>query len=204
MNGVDTSNCYSVISTSAQLKQLDFSCCWKQISHFLSKQLWKVSFASLHASSHLVVNTHCSTDLTLCDGGEVRINIYLEISQCLIVFHNLSINHPLPSGPPRVSERVAHRQSVRLGRTMKLPCPVEGDPPPLIMWTKDGRNIHSGWTRFRVLQHALRIKEVETEDAGTYICKATNGFGSVNINYTLIVIGKCCCGGETPIQTWTK
>ncbi|KAJ0002876.1 hypothetical protein NQD34_008025 [Periophthalmus magnuspinnatus] len=91
-------------------------------------------------------------------------------------------------GPPRVSERVAHRQSIRLGRTMKLPCPVEGDPPPLIMWTKDGRNIHSGWTLFRVLQQGLRIKEVETEDAGTYICKATNGFGSVNINYTLIVI----------------
>ncbi|KAM4555441.1 fibroblast growth factor receptor-like 1a [Odontesthes bonariensis] len=91
-------------------------------------------------------------------------------------------------GPPRVSERVTHRQSIRLGRTMKLPCPVEGDPPPLIMWTKDGRNIHSGWTRFRVLQHGLRINEVETDDAGTYICKATNGFGSVNINYTLIVI----------------
>lgn len=91
-------------------------------------------------------------------------------------------------GPPKVSDRVTHRQSIRLGRTMKLPCPVEGDPPPLIMWTKDGRNIHSGWTRFRVLQQGLRIKEVETDDAGTYICKATNGFGSVNINYTLIVI----------------
>uniref|UniRef100_A0A3Q0T015 Fibroblast growth factor receptor-like 1 n=1 Tax=Amphilophus citrinellus TaxID=61819 RepID=A0A3Q0T015_AMPCI len=91
-------------------------------------------------------------------------------------------------GPPRVSERVTHRQSARLGRTVKLPCPVEGDPPPLIMWTKDGRNIHSGWTRFRVSQHALRVKEVEMDDAGTYICKATNGFGSVNINYTLIVI----------------
>lgn len=94
------------------------------------------------------------------------------------------------SGPPRVSERVAHRQSARLGRTVKLPCPVEGDPPPLIMWTKDGRNIHSGWSRFRVLQHGLRVKEVETEDAGTYVCKATNGFGSVNVNYTLIVIGR--------------
>uniref|UniRef100_A0A3B5RCH6 Fibroblast growth factor receptor like 1a n=1 Tax=Xiphophorus maculatus TaxID=8083 RepID=A0A3B5RCH6_XIPMA len=91
-------------------------------------------------------------------------------------------------GPPRVAGKVAHRQSVRLGRTAKLPCPVEGDPPPLMMWTKDGRHIHSGWTRFRVLQHGLRIKEVETEDAGTYVCKATNGFGSVNINYTLIVI----------------
>lgn len=96
-----------------------------------------------------------------------------------------------PKGPPRVSERVNHRQSARLGRTVKLPCPVEGDPPPLIMWTKDGRNIHRGWTRFRVSQHALRIKEVEMDDAGTYICKATNGFGSVNVNYTLIVIGKC-------------
>uniref|UniRef100_A0A672KDD5 Fibroblast growth factor receptor-like 1 n=1 Tax=Sinocyclocheilus grahami TaxID=75366 RepID=A0A672KDD5_SINGR len=91
-------------------------------------------------------------------------------------------------GPPRVAEKVAHRQTVRIGRTMKLQCPVEGDPPPLIMWTKDGRNIHSGWMRFKVLQQALRIKEVETEDAGTFICKATNGFGSVNINYTLIVI----------------
>lgn len=95
---------------------------------------------------------------------------------------------------------MAHRQSVRLGRTMKLPCPVEGDPPPLIMWTKDNRNIHSGWTRFRVLQHALRIKEVETEDAGTYICKATNGFGSVNVNYTLIIIGEYEQRGRVPPQ----
>lgn len=42
----------------------------------------------------------------------------------------------------------------------------------------------------------LKIKEVEADDTGTYICKATNGFGSVNINYTLIVIGECrwpCC-----------
>uniref|UniRef100_A0AAY5KI95 Fibroblast growth factor receptor-like 1 n=1 Tax=Esox lucius TaxID=8010 RepID=A0AAY5KI95_ESOLU len=91
-------------------------------------------------------------------------------------------------GPPRVSERVAHRQSVRLGTSIKLPCPVEGDPPPLIMWTKDSRNIHSGWIRFRILRLGLKIKEVEAEDAGTYVCKATNGFGSVSVNYTLIVI----------------
>ncbi|XP_034531668.1 fibroblast growth factor receptor-like 1 [Notolabrus celidotus] len=91
-------------------------------------------------------------------------------------------------GPPRVSEKVAHRQTARLGSAIKLPCPVEGDPPPLIMWTKDGRNIHSGWIRFRILRMGLKIKEVEADDTGTYICKATNGFGSVNINYTLIVI----------------
>lgn len=89
-----------------------------------------------------------------------------------------------------MSEKVVHRQSARLGSAIKLPCPVEGDPPPLIMWTKDGRNIHSGWIRFRILRMGLKIKEVEADDTGTYICKATNGFGSVNINYTLIVIGE--------------
>ncbi|XP_069779778.1 fibroblast growth factor receptor-like 1 isoform X2 [Narcine bancroftii] len=99
-------------------------------------------------------------------------------------------------GPPQISERVINRQTVRLGRTVKLPCPVEGDPPPLTMWTKDGRTIHSGWTRFRVLRQGLKVKEVEAEDAGTYICKATNGFGSINLNYTLIVINDSSTGRD--------
>uniref|UniRef100_A0A3Q2P7W2 Fibroblast growth factor receptor-like 1 n=1 Tax=Fundulus heteroclitus TaxID=8078 RepID=A0A3Q2P7W2_FUNHE len=91
-------------------------------------------------------------------------------------------------GPPRVSDKVTHRQTARLGSAIKLPCPVEADPPPLIRWTKDGRNIHRGWIRFRVLRMGLKIKEVEADDAGTFNCQATNGFGSVNVNYTLIII----------------
>ncbi|KAK5609748.1 Fibroblast growth factor receptor-like 1 [Crenichthys baileyi] len=91
-------------------------------------------------------------------------------------------------GPPRVSDRVTHRQTARLGSAIKLPCPVEADPPPLIRWTKDGRSIHSSWIRFRELRMGLKIKEVEAEDAGTFNCQATNGFGSVNVNYTLIII----------------
>lgn len=39
--------------------------------------------------------------------------------------------------------------------------------------------------------NGLKIKDVEKDDAGSYICMATNGFGSVNVNYTLIVIGEC-------------
>uniref|UniRef100_A0A3Q3N4J8 Fibroblast growth factor receptor-like 1 n=1 Tax=Labrus bergylta TaxID=56723 RepID=A0A3Q3N4J8_9LABR len=102
---------------------------------------------------------------------------------CLLLHGLLSLHRP-----PRVSEKVAQRQTARLGSAIKLLCPVEGDPPPLIMWTKDGRNIHNGWIRFRLIRMVLKIKEVEADDTGTYICKATNGFGSVNINYTLIVI----------------
>lgn len=90
-------------------------------------------------------------------------------------------------GPPRVADKVVPRQVARLGRTVRLQCPVEGDPPPLTMWAKDGRTIHGGWSRFRVLPQGLKVKAVEAGDAGVYVCKATNGFGSLSLNYTLVV-----------------
>ncbi|XP_053701599.1 fibroblast growth factor receptor-like 1 [Synchiropus splendidus] len=112
----------------------------------------------------------------------------MDILKILLFLFEAVLLSDCARGPPRVSDKVVHRQTARIGSAIKLPCPVEGDPPPLIMWTKDGRNIHSGWIRFRVLRMGLKIKEVEADDTGTYICKATNGFGSVNVNYTLIVI----------------
>ncbi|KAL7863446.1 hypothetical protein SRHO_G00124300 [Serrasalmus rhombeus] len=93
-------------------------------------------------------------------------------------------------GPPWVTRGVEERQTAQLGRTVRLPCPVEGDPPPLWHWMKDGRTVSPGWSRFRVLRgtHSLKIKEVEAEDAGVYVCRAINGFGSVTLNFTLSVI----------------
>lgn len=111
---------------------------------------------------------------------------------------------PYPSpltlaGPPRMADKVVPRQVARLGRTVRLQCPVEGDPPPLTMWTKDGRTIHSGWSRFRVLPQGLKVKEVEAEDAGVYVCKATNGFGSLSVNYTLIIMGQLVFKSEITV-----
>ncbi|XP_077992593.1 fibroblast growth factor receptor-like 1 [Glandiceps talaboti] len=91
-------------------------------------------------------------------------------------------------GPPKLAEVVDGFQRVRAGRTIKLLCPVEGDPPPLSTWTKDKQNIHSGWDRFRVLRQGLKIRDIAMEDAGQYVCKATNGFGSVIVNYTVTVV----------------
>lgn len=114
------------------------------------------------------------------------------LPQLLTPCQTLLLTEPSDSstGPPRMADKVAPRQVARLGRTVRLQCPVEGDPPPLTMWTKDGRTIHGGWSRFRVLPHGLRVKDVEREDAGAYVCKATNGFGSLSVNYTLIVMGQ--------------
>ncbi|KAI4887616.1 hypothetical protein NFI96_024177 [Prochilodus magdalenae] len=97
----------------------------------------------------------------------------------------------LAVGPPRVSGWVEEKQTARLGRTIRLPCPVVGDPQPLWHWTKNGRTVNPGWSRFRVLResHSLKIKEVEEGDAGVYVCRAINGFGSVTLNFTLVVVG---------------
>lgn len=93
-------------------------------------------------------------------------------------------------GPPRVKKTVQNQQIVQLGQTVLLRCPVESDPPPLLIWIKDGWTINSAWSRFRILKHGLKIKNVESEDAGVYVCQAANGFGSISLNFTLKVIGK--------------
>ena len=94
-------------------------------------------------------------------------------------------------GPPRRSGQVETQQIVKEGETVKLNCPVVGDPKPTLEWTKDREAINSAWTRFRRLPTGLRIKDVALEDAGDYVCKGINGFGTVDIYYTLYVLGKC-------------
>ncbi len=45
------------------------------------------------------------------------------------------------------------------------------------------------WIRFETKGSHLIIDEVETEDAGSYVCIATNGFGSQRAVIQLIVLG---------------
>ncbi|XP_022080757.1 fibroblast growth factor receptor-like 1 [Acanthaster planci] len=91
-------------------------------------------------------------------------------------------------GPPRLDQPIVGFQKARVGSKIKLLCPVVGNPPPLMMWKKDGESINTLWERFKVLSAGLKIKNVEMADAGQYICRATNGFGSVSLNYTLTVV----------------
>lgn len=86
-------------------------------------------------------------------------------------------------GPPRALQNNLEH-TVRSGDALRLTCSVESNPPSLIEWQKDGRSIHLGWERFRVTQdHALRIRNISFSDRGQYTCKATNGFGSIEIRH---------------------
>ena len=97
------------------------------------------------------------------------------------------------SGPPKQISPHQARQVAKVGQSKKkFLCPVDADPPPIfIQWLKDGDPVSDVWTRFRVNDNdgSLRIKDIELEDAGKYVCKATNGFGSIMVNYSLIVVG---------------
>ncbi|RWS11483.1 fibroblast growth factor receptor-like 1, partial [Dinothrombium tinctorium] len=98
--------------------------------------------------------------------------------------------------PPRLSphaEKRDARKVVRSGSVVHLSCPVENfDKDELfIEWLKDGETLGEFDRRIRKTSGgALKIKDVNVDDTGRYICKVINGFGSIEIETTLIVLGK--------------
>ncbi|XP_060562192.1 fibroblast growth factor receptor-like 1 isoform X2 [Ruditapes philippinarum] len=96
-------------------------------------------------------------------------------------------------GPPKQVGEYQARQIAKVGQTKKrFACPVEADPVPIVQWLKDGDTITEMWPRYRITKKegALRIKDIELDDAGIFVCKATNGFGSINVNFSLVVVDK--------------
>jgi hypothetical protein len=92
------------------------------------------------------------------------------------------------NSPPSLSGKVVPRHIAKLGKNTRLQCPAQSDHE-LTQWKKDGQAINPGWDRFKISREGhLRIQHTEMNDAGLYTCIATNGFGSININYTLIVL----------------
>ncbi|XP_014772058.1 fibroblast growth factor receptor-like 1 [Octopus bimaculoides] len=96
----------------------------------------------------------------------------------------------LAKGPPFINQTaVSHKRLIAyIGKNFRIRCPITATPPPYMQWSKDGHTINIAWERFRIQEMGLRIKDVEIEDSGLYTCKATNGFGSVQLNFTLTVI----------------
>jgi len=54
-----------------------------------------------------------------------------------------------------------------------LKCNASGDPHPSITWTKDGLPA----TQFNASGYLLHLVDVQREDAGSYRCTASNGYG---------------------------
>ena len=84
------------------------------------------------------------------------------------------------------------RHLVNVGEALRLDCPVDRDAGgrsvPIITWYKDGQEVSVGWERYRVRHDDLLVRDVEQDDSGVFVCRATNGFGSVDVKYLVLVL----------------
>ena len=96
-------------------------------------------------------------------------------------------------GPPSLDPGNFERFQIhRAGSNLRLACPVQGDPSPWVEWSKDDIVINSAWSRFRTLaKGSLKARDLMVEDSGSYVCKATNGFGSISAQIHLFIRRKC-------------
>ncbi|KAJ8980936.1 hypothetical protein NQ317_000946 [Molorchus minor] len=79
------------------------------------------------------------------------------------------------------------------GQAAKFECIVQSEPPPNVLWSKNGRIIEYSndyQLHYRNGVCRLTISQAYPEDAGTYTCTATNPVGTANTTATLQVPGE--------------
>uniref|UniRef100_A0A671W9G0 Hemicentin 1 n=1 Tax=Sparus aurata TaxID=8175 RepID=A0A671W9G0_SPAAU len=78
---------------------------------------------------------------------------------------------------------------VDAGTTVVLNCQAEGEPTPMVEWSRQGRPL-LGNDRFSTLSNgSLRISSAQKEDTAEYECVARNLLGSVLVRVILTVRG---------------
>ncbi|XP_023330620.1 fibroblast growth factor receptor-like 1 [Eurytemora carolleeae] len=89
-------------------------------------------------------------------------------------------------GPPVASVSVLRIVAIS-GEEVRVSCPIDGTPTPIIEWRKNGDVIDHTWTRMKTLKRVLKIRHIESADTGVYTCRGVNGFGSVTVRAEIIV-----------------
>lgn len=97
----------------------------------------------------------------------------MQIVHKLVVLVPPSIEAVLPGGMGQVDRPIEARE----GGNVRLECRADGIPPPIIRWRRP--NGEYGATR-RPRGPVLDIDNVKKEDAGTYICTASNNVGTIS------------------------
>ncbi|XP_030010684.1 roundabout homolog 1 isoform X2 [Sphaeramia orbicularis] len=76
--------------------------------------------------------------------------------------------------------------SVRMGESAQFYCQAKGDPPPVVVWSREQGPLPNG--RYLVNpDQTLQIHYVTAQDAGKYTCSAVNDVGVVTASAQLLV-----------------
>uniref|UniRef100_M3ZDA5 Cell adhesion molecule-related/down-regulated by oncogenes n=1 Tax=Xiphophorus maculatus TaxID=8083 RepID=M3ZDA5_XIPMA len=79
--------------------------------------------------------------------------------------------------PPVIKES-SSLVTVHLGQDVVLPCEVEGDSLPAVIWRKDGFPVPQDNNFTLLSEGSLRIRGAQLNDAGRYYCTVSNPAGS--------------------------
>ncbi|KAM9391508.1 hemicentin-1 [Pholidichthys leucotaenia] len=80
--------------------------------------------------------------------------------------------------PPRITGPKEEEVGVTEGHMVSLLCDVQAYPPPEITWTRDGQVLHfSNSVHILPGGQMLQLPRARLEDAGQYVCTATNSAG---------------------------
>ncbi|XP_072421818.1 hemicentin-1-like isoform X1 [Chiloscyllium punctatum] len=109
--------------------------------------------------------------------------------------------------PPFFAEDIAliNAEQERLARDkVILPCPVNGTPPPVIRWLKNGLDLLAHEPGISVLEDgSLLIDSASPYDSGDYLCVAMNEAGSSKRKYRLNVQAPPEIRGNDQVQNIT-
>src|SRR6218665_12380 len=97
-------------------------------------------------------------------------------------------------GPPRLRpvQPISERMLVE-GDTLRLACPVVATPRAIVTWEKDAVTVRPlTWERHRLTPDGLLliVHDLEVSDSGSYVCRATNGFGTVQFQFQIKILSK--------------
>ncbi|XP_054708813.1 fibroblast growth factor receptor-like 1 [Uloborus diversus] len=110
---------------------------------------------------------------------------------CVFVVLSFVEKSSAQSPPQLIPNLMKDQHIVRPGLSITLDCPVKFAKDIIYEWYKGRESIVNYATQtLRILNNgALRIKETVFDDTGIYKCRAVNGFGSLEFNTTLLVVG---------------
>uniref|UniRef100_A0A3Q3MI66 Palladin n=1 Tax=Mastacembelus armatus TaxID=205130 RepID=A0A3Q3MI66_9TELE len=100
--------------------------------------------------------------------------------------------------PPQFLQKLKS-QEVAEGSPIRLECRVRGNPPPLVRWFCEGRELHNSpdiqiWRDGDL--HTLVIAEAFEDDTGRYTCVASNSLGVDNTSAEVYIEGASSSDSE--------
>ncbi|GMT31155.1 hypothetical protein PFISCL1PPCAC_22452 [Pristionchus fissidentatus] len=119
------------------------------------------------------------TCVAMSPAGNATINVAVQLIKRPVII------------PPKTPEGIEKDRKiiVKEGNPVQLDCKVEGNPPPTVTWTLDGRPLSLNTGDFSVTEeNTLLIHTPSRVTAGHYVCSAVNSAGEDKSDYTLTVI----------------